>query len=103
MAEDKATVKKVESTEQAQPAAAEVTTAPVQSVAEEPVKELRATGNPEDDQKSSDDYTKDELQQMARERSLEDTGTKSELFDRINEHDELGVHKPEVLYPDESE
>lgn len=88
----------------AQPQAAEVTTAPVQAVSEVPVKELRATGEADADTGvEADDYSKTDLQNQARQRGLDDSGSKSELADRINEHDEKGVHKPEVLYPHESE
>lgn len=52
-----------------------------------------------DDSVSAEDNKKDELVEEAVERGLDTSGTKQELADRINEHDEAGVHKPEVLYP----
>lgn len=95
MADEKKTVKKVEA-----PAPAETETAPLQSTGEAPQHEIVVTGYEEHVEVGvSEDEKKADLQEEARERGLDDSGTKQELVDRINEHDEQGVHKPEVLYP----
>lgn len=66
--------------------------------------ENELVGVPDEEQSAvSTDDSKDDLKKAARKRDLDDSGTKQELVDRITEHDDEGVHKPEVLYPHESE
>lgn len=104
MAEEKRSARKASNPQENNVAAeAETSTSPIQTVTQEPTKEVRATGENVDTDVDADDYNKSELQEEARQRGLDDSGSKTELAERINEHDEQGVHKPEVLYPTESE
>jgi hypothetical protein len=77
MGEDKATVKKAGASETSPVTDAETETSPKGGGGEAP----------------------ETVDSDARERGLDDSGTKKELAARINEHDEQGAHKPEVLFP----
>lgn len=104
MAEDKATAKKAASAEPtAEVTDAEVNTAPAQGGGEAPVRETIPTGNEAELDAVSTEDKKEELQEEARARGLDDSGTKQELVDRINEDNEKSMHKPEVLYPREED
>ncbi len=68
-----------------------------------PTETLLETGGDMPEEIEPKASTKDTLAKEARKRGLNDSGTKQELADRINEYDARGMHKPEVLYAHEEE
>lgn len=104
----KATVRRVSDADSipVEVTAAETNTAPEQTLAEVPSKETIPTGNDSVDVTAGGltmENTKADLQEAARSRGVEDSGTKEDLLARIEAHDSKGAHKPEVLYPHEED